>query len=723
MTDHTGQMLGNYRLLHLIGRGGFADVYLAEHLYLNTKAAIKVLQTRLTNEDSTSFKQEARTIASLVHPHIVRVLDFGLQDEVPYLVMDYAPNGTLRQRYPKGLPVAAELLVPHVKQVASALMYAHERKLIHRDIKPENMLLNASDEVLLSDFGIAMVTQSSRSDGTKDVVGTAAYMAPEQIQGKPRPASDQYALGVVVYEWLTGDRPFSGTFTEVATQHMFAPPPPLRQKIPLITPDVEMVVMTALSKDPQQRFQSVQAFANAFEQASQSNLPTFVSPSSVSSPSLPTIRVMGQPTIPLAASASQVAAQGNAGQMSNPLITTPQPSFPVKQEQKGISRRTVVFGLAGASAVVLAGGGLAFWGMTHNGSTEVTHAVSSKTPVPPATRRPQTASTSSPTQAAKPTQAAQPTQPPPTQQPTQAPPPTSPPSTMGNQLFIYRPGAGIAYGDVWSPDGSRVASCYGNDMVQSWNATNGGNMLPYQGSTNSLYALAWSNDGQLIAAGGEDTVVQVWQAASGGSILPYTGHSQPVYAVAFSPDSSRVVSGGGDLTVQVWNATSGTNSLTYTNHTGAIRGVAWSPDGRYIASASEDATVQVWDANTGQRIVTYTNHTGKVLNVAWSPDSAYVVSCGWDATCRVWQALTGNTRNVYYGHSARVWGVDWSPSGNRIASAGHDTKVKVWDAFSGSNSYTYSGHSDVVWTAQWSPNAQLIASASTDGTVQVWQAT
>ncbi|MEO8970910.1 MAG: serine/threonine-protein kinase, partial [Ktedonobacteraceae bacterium] len=287
MTDKVGQMLGNYRLLRLIGRGGFADVYLGEHLYLNTKAAIKILQTRLTNEDSADFINEARMIASLVHPHIVRVLDFGLQDEVPFLVMDFAQNGTLRQLYPKGMPLAPERVVPHVKQVASALMYAHERRLIHRDIKPENMLLSAANEVLLSDFGIALVTQNSRVDGTMEVVGTAGYMAPEQIQGKPRPASDQYSLAVVVYEWLIGERPFLGTFTEVATQHMFVPPPPLRQKIPTIAPDVEEVVMMALAKDPGRRFQTIQAFSNAFEQASRSDLPTYVNPTPTPFPFTP----------------------------------------------------------------------------------------------------------------------------------------------------------------------------------------------------------------------------------------------------------------------------------------------------------------------------------------------------------------------------------------------------------------------------------------------------
>src|SRR5207249_6407271 len=123
-------------------------------------------------------------------------------------------------------------------------------KLIHRDVKPENMLVGRRNEILLSDFGIAVVTQSSRYQSTQDVTGTISYMAPEQIQGKPRPASDQYSLGIAVYEWLCGDRPFHGSFTELCTQHMFALPQPLSEKVSAISPDVEQVVLTALEKDP-----------------------------------------------------------------------------------------------------------------------------------------------------------------------------------------------------------------------------------------------------------------------------------------------------------------------------------------------------------------------------------------------------------------------------------------------------------------------------------------
>ena len=269
MADRTGQQLGNYRIIHLIGRGGFAEVYLGEHIYLKTQVAIKILQTRVSNEDDMKgFLQESQTIARLIHPNIIRVTDFGVDNETPYLVMDYAANGTLRQRHPKGTVLPLATIIPYVNQTAAALQYAHDEKLIHRDIKPENMLLGRKGEILLSDFGIALAAQSSRYQSTQDVVGTVAYMSPEQIQGKPRPASDQYSLGIVVYEWLSGDRPFHGSFTELCTQHMFASPPPLREKVPSIHPLVEQVVSMALAKEAKQRFGSVQAFANALDQAS-----------------------------------------------------------------------------------------------------------------------------------------------------------------------------------------------------------------------------------------------------------------------------------------------------------------------------------------------------------------------------------------------------------------------------------------------------------------------
>ncbi len=266
MVDRVGQQLGNYRLTHLLGQGNFSEVYLGKHIHLNTQAAIKVLHEQLANHEMTGFLTEARTIAHLRHPHIIQVLDFGVEDTTPFLVMDYAPGGNLRKLHPKGTTLPLDIVITYVTQVAGALQYAHDKKLIHRDIKPENILLGRNNEVLLSDFGIAVMVQTSRCQHPQDTAGSIAYMAPEQIQAHPSPASDQYALGVVVYEWLSGDRPFHGSVSEIAIKHTLAPPPSLRERVPTISLVVEQLVLKALAKDPRERFANVQAFAAALEE-------------------------------------------------------------------------------------------------------------------------------------------------------------------------------------------------------------------------------------------------------------------------------------------------------------------------------------------------------------------------------------------------------------------------------------------------------------------------
>jgi outer membrane protein assembly factor BamB/serine/threonine protein kinase len=286
-----GKQYGNYRLVSLLGSGGYADVYLGEHVHLGNKAAVKLLNARLSKQDHYEFQAEARLLAKLSHPLIVHVIDFGITagDGLPYLVMDYAPNGSLRKRHPKGERVPLPMIITYVQQVGEALQYAHDQRLIHRDIKPENMLLGRNNEVLLSDFGIALQAVGTLDQSLQNVLGTVAYMAPEQLQGKPRPASDQYSLGVVVYGWLCGVHPFTGTFMEIASQHMMAEPPPLRQKNPDVSAEVERVVLTALSKDPRQRFASIRAFVNALRQAV---------PSSPRSPSWPGLSDMPTYMIP-----------------------------------------------------------------------------------------------------------------------------------------------------------------------------------------------------------------------------------------------------------------------------------------------------------------------------------------------------------------------------------------------------------------------------------------
>ena len=268
MSSFVGKRVGNYQLTRLLGRGGFADVYLGEHIHLKMEAALKLIYGKLDSSAVEKFIREAQIIADLRHPHIVRILEFGFEHQQPFFVMDYAQNGTLRERHPRNSCVDLPTIVSYVKQVASALAYIHANKLIHRDIKPENMLLDKDGNVLLSDFGIVTVAQTTASMEPRQGSGTVYYMAPEQIKGLPRLASDQYSLAVVVYEWITGTRPFSGSsYAEVVMKHLSELPLSLRKKDPTLSPQVEQVVLKALSKDPLQRFPTIQDFSTALEEA------------------------------------------------------------------------------------------------------------------------------------------------------------------------------------------------------------------------------------------------------------------------------------------------------------------------------------------------------------------------------------------------------------------------------------------------------------------------
>jgi WD40 repeat protein len=694
MTDRIGQQIGNYRLVRLLGEGGFAEVYLGENMYIGTQVAIKLLSVRVAQDDIGQFQQEARLLADLTHQHIVRVLDFGVDERTPYLIMDYAPGGSLRTRHPKGSRLPLPKVVEYVQQVAQALQYAHERKLIHRDVKPENMLIGRSGEILLSDFGIALIAQSSRYQSTKDLAGTIIYMAPEQIAGHPRTASDQYALGIVAYEWLAGCRPFQGSLGEVAVQHSVTPPPSLRAQVPELPEAVEQVIFTALAKKPEERFPSVIAFATALQEASAQALVRAPRPYAVPLSwqpkairltqsgmlTLPDPPVQANSPPPVEPSASAQTSSASTIPASSVSEAPPgvSPSSAATSAPK-VSRRAVLFGAVGLTTMGMVGAG-AFWFM---------HAQ--------------------------------------TQQ--QEPRPQHLP-------FTYTGHSDTVTSVAWSPDGARIAAGSADNTVLVWNVSDGSQLLTYTGHSNPVASIAWSPDGTRIASGSWDKTVQVWNASNGNRLLTYTGHSSEVHAVAWSPDGKRIASGSKDETVQVWDASNGSRLLSYTGHKGAIfqsgdvNTVAWSPDGTRIASGSADKTVQVWYSSNGSQLLIYVGHKDDVNTVAWSPDGKRIASGSADQTVQIWDAsnnsqvltYTSNSFLTYTGHSDFVMAVAWSPDGKRIASGSADQTVQVWNANNGIPLFTYRGHRAVVESGAWSHNGKYIGSGSADKTVQVWRA-
>ncbi len=267
-----GQQCGNYRLLHLVARDSFAEVYAGEHVYLKTRAMIKVIRAGLTSEELEGFLAEVRVLARLKHPDIVRVLEFGVQADQPFLVMEYASNGSLRQRHPEGSTLPPATILDYVRHIASALQYAHDEHLVHQNLRPETILLGPHNQPLLGDFTLSVLEGSALDERGPSSTGEALtafldYKAPEQSQGKPCPASDQYALAVIVYEWLCGQRPPPELSGEATEQHLSAPAQPSCEEAPSLPPAARQVLLKALSTDPALRFATINDFAHALEDA------------------------------------------------------------------------------------------------------------------------------------------------------------------------------------------------------------------------------------------------------------------------------------------------------------------------------------------------------------------------------------------------------------------------------------------------------------------------
>ncbi|HVC34684.1 MAG TPA: serine/threonine-protein kinase [Chloroflexota bacterium] len=264
---------GEYEIQEPLAQGGMATVYTARARSLDTTVAIKVLSPRLARDPSflERFHAEATNIAALHHPNIIEVHHFAVENGIAYIAMRYVPGGTLKERLQlvsgqMNLNSAAKLTA----QVAAALQYAHERGLVHLDVKPGNILLGSADWPLLSDFGIIRIAGDAREEGHR-VAGTPAYMSPEQWQGGDVDGrSDQYSLGIMFYEIVTGRRPFAGeTSVELKAQHIDVAPPRPREINPGIPGPVEEVMLRALEKRPEDRFPTIGEFGTALVEAAE----------------------------------------------------------------------------------------------------------------------------------------------------------------------------------------------------------------------------------------------------------------------------------------------------------------------------------------------------------------------------------------------------------------------------------------------------------------------
>lgn len=269
-----GDYVGNYRIIDEINTssGTFGSIYKAQHLIFTDEpvVALKILRAYLDSpQKDEQCLQEARLQKKLKHVHILSLLDAGIHEHFLYLVVEYAPNGSLRDllKRRQGKPLPIERAVDLLSQIGQALHYAHRQDIVHRDLKPENILFNADYEPLLADFGIAAVLEATRTQQL-DVIGTPAYMAPEQFEGTISTRSDQYALGCIAYELVTGRKPFAVPYETMHYHHAKVSPIPPRQFNPDLPLYIEQAILTAMAKERADRFGNVASFIAALQPAS-----------------------------------------------------------------------------------------------------------------------------------------------------------------------------------------------------------------------------------------------------------------------------------------------------------------------------------------------------------------------------------------------------------------------------------------------------------------------
>jgi WD40 repeat protein len=638
-------------------------------------------------------------------------------------------------------------------QVCHAIQHAHQKGIIHRDIKPSNILVSLHDDVPVPkviDFGIAKAIGERLTDKTlytrfEQFIGTPAYMSPEQAGRSDLDIdtrTDIYALGVLLYELLTGSTPFDTqellkvgleemlrTIREVepikpstrltrelskvrkwesekvgesaapaVESHSPTFPPAylqwrrqkdiheLQRLIPALRGDLDWIVMKCLEKNRTRRYET----ANGLAQDIEAHLNHEVVMARPPSTAYRLGKFVRRNKMMVSAASAVAGAlvlgivgstwQATVATQARRTAETARGESEVAQKQTDAERSRAERQLYAAKLNLVQ----REWEQNVGRVRQLLGETAS---------HPERGFEWYYWQ-----------------------------RQIHRELMILHGHGGPLSSVAFSPDGRRIVTGNKDLTAKVWDAGSGRELLTLKGHSATIYAVAFSPDGQRIVSGSGDATAKVWEAATGRELLTLKGHLALIRGAAFSPDGQRIATGSWDQTAKVWDSASGVELLTLRGHRKQVLAVAFSPDGQRIATGSWDTTAKLWDTASGKELLTLKGHTEPIRSVAFSSNGQWIVTGSHDRTAKVWDAASGKEWLTLYGHADMIRPAVFSADGKRIVTGSHDQTTRVWDALSGKELLTVRGHTAGIRGVAFSPDGQRIVTGSEDGTAKVWEA-
>ncbi len=721
---------GRYETISEQGRGGMGHVLLVHDAFLGRDVALKELISDSEKQGANAsipvgssvgilsrFLREARITGQLEHPSIVPVYEVGhRQDGTIYYTMRFVRGKTLRAAMASCQSLEERLtLLPHFVDLCQAIAYAHSRGVIHRDVKPENIMVGEFGETVVLDWGLAKERGHCENDdshvgeafrglvGIRDdavaetqygqVIGTPAYMAPEQARGDLNAVdekSDVYSLGVVLYEILSGRLPYEAkTASELLRQVIAGSPSRIDSYDKSIPRALGAIAARAMNVEKDKRFDTVIALAAEVQRFQAGALVethryTLADYTRFVWNRHRTLILMGAGTLLFVTSIVGVYTNRLA-EKNRELAKTSEVAVAAQAEAEKAREQEVAERVHAEKASYIASIRLA---QGHIERGEARLARTRLMEQPAAYRNWEWGYLY---------------------------------QSLDASLYTMDTAAWI-YDAILSPYGDQLLTMASDGTGSIWDTTDGTRIFTvYLMAVPHLYG-TFSPDGSRVTTIMADHSLQEWDVATGAQRQAYTGHSDRVLFVAYSPDGSMIASGSVGGTVNLWDTHPGQVLFSSQAHGDSVNKITFSPDGSRFVSVSNDHLAKVWDTRSGELLYTLSEHTDVVVDVAYAPDGKHFVTASYDSTARIWDSQSGALIRSLVGHAGRLQGAKYSPDGNSLLTFGNDDIAILWDVQSGVKLHTFVGHMGVVSDASFSPDGTLIVSAAWDGATRLWDA-